>query len=61
MRIWFIVLSSSLDIVPSCGNGTADMIKELTMKAKACPNQKLVLGGHSQGAALVHLGIPKIP
>jgi hypothetical protein len=52
--------SSSIDIVPSIGNGTADMINEMSTKSKACPNTKFVLAGHSQGAALVYLGIPMI-
>jgi alpha-beta hydrolase superfamily lysophospholipase len=37
------------------------MIQQLTSLSKACPNQKYVLGGHSQGAVIVTRSIPKIP
>ncbi|TLD14777.1 hypothetical protein E2P81_ATG09767 [Venturia nashicola] len=41
--------------------GVADMLKQLETKAKACPSQKYVLGGHSQGGVVTVRTINKIP
>ncbi|QDS68046.1 hypothetical protein FKW77_009712 [Venturia effusa] len=41
--------------------GVADMLKQIETKAKACPDQKYVLGGHSQGGVVTVRTINKIP
>jgi pimeloyl-ACP methyl ester carboxylesterase len=41
--------------------GVADIVREITAQAKACPQQKFVLGGHSQGGVVTLRAIPKIP
>lgn len=38
-----------------------DILKHIDAKSKACPQQKFVLGGHSQGSVVVKSSIPKIP
>jgi alpha-beta hydrolase superfamily lysophospholipase len=38
-----------------------DILKHIDEISKACPNQKYVLAGHSQGAVVVTSSIPKIP
>jgi alpha-beta hydrolase superfamily lysophospholipase len=45
----------------SAPKGVQDMIREITEKSKACPNQKYALGGHSQGGMVTVSAIPKIP
>jgi pimeloyl-ACP methyl ester carboxylesterase len=45
----------------SAPKGVKDMIREITDKAKACPNTKFALGGHSQGGMVTVSAIPKIP
>ncbi|KAE9977152.1 hypothetical protein BLS_001610 [Venturia inaequalis] len=40
--------------------GGADMVKHLTERAKACPDQKYSLGGHSQGSFAVNEALPKL-
>lgn len=39
--------------------GMEDMVRHITERAKACPDQKYVIGGHSQGSFAVQLAIPK--
>jgi hypothetical protein len=39
--------------------GMQDMVRHITERAKACPDQKYVIGGHSQGSFAVQLAIPK--
>jgi alpha-beta hydrolase superfamily lysophospholipase len=39
----------------------ADILNQITTMAKACPNQKYVLGGHSQGGVVTVRAIPSIP
>jgi hypothetical protein len=39
--------------------GMADMVRHINERAKACPDQKYVIGGHSQGSFAVQLAIPK--
>jgi uncharacterized membrane protein YgcG len=41
--------------------GVTDLIRRITTQAKACPNQKFALGGHSQGGVVVTAAIPQIP
>ena len=41
--------------------GAADMVRHINERAKACPDQKYVIGGHSQGSFAVQLAIPKFP
>jgi hypothetical protein len=41
--------------------GVADIVNQITTQAKACPQQKFVLGGHSQGGVVTLRAIPKIP
>jgi alpha-beta hydrolase superfamily lysophospholipase len=45
----------------SPGEGSTDMIKHLTDRARACPNQKFALGGHSQGGFVTTGAVPKLP
>jgi len=40
--------------------GSADMIKHLEERSKACPQQKYALGGHSQGGFAVTGAVPKM-
>lgn len=37
----------------SASKGNADLVKHVTDQAAACPNQKFILGGYSQGANVV--------
>ena len=41
--------------------GAADTLSHLTAISAACPDQKYVLVGYSQGAGVIHLAAPKIP
>lgn len=41
--------------------GINDILKHIDAISKACPEQKFVLGGHSQGSVVVTNSIPKIP
>jgi surfactin synthase thioesterase subunit len=41
--------------------GVQDMLAQLSKQSKACPSQKFVLGGHSQGGMVTVQVIPKIP
>ncbi|KAF2434171.1 alpha/beta-hydrolase [Tothia fuscella] len=41
--------------------GVNDILTQLSTMAKACPNQKYVLGGHSQGAVVTTSVASKIP
>jgi surfactin synthase thioesterase subunit len=41
--------------------GVNDILKQLATMSKACPTQKYVLGGHSQGAVVTTSVVPKIP
>jgi len=50
-----------MDLASGISNGTADMINEMQTRSKACPKQKYVLSGHSQGAALIYMAVPKMP
>ncbi|KAF2395920.1 alpha/beta-hydrolase [Trichodelitschia bisporula] len=45
----------------SPNEGTADMLKHIEERAKACPQQKYALGGHSQGGFVTTGAIPKMP
>jgi cutinase len=38
----------------SPATGVADTIKHMTQQSAACPNQKFVIGGYSQGAVVMH-------
>jgi hypothetical protein len=40
--------------------GGADIVKHLSERSKACPEQKFALGGHSQGSFAVNAAIPKL-
>ena len=44
----------------SAGQGSTDLTNHLVAQAAACPNQKFVLGGYSQGATVVDksVGLP---
>jgi hypothetical protein len=37
------------------------VVEHLTSQPKACPNQKFVVTGYSQGASVVRKAMPKIP
>jgi hypothetical protein len=37
------------------------MISHITTKSAACPKQKYVLGGHSQGGNVTYHAVPRIP
>jgi hypothetical protein len=41
--------------------GVNDILKHIDTITKACPDQRFVLAGHSQGAVVVTSSIPKIP
>ncbi|KAE9971319.1 hypothetical protein EG328_005737 [Venturia inaequalis] len=41
--------------------GNKDMLDQLSKQSTACPKQKFVLGGHSQGGMVTVSTIPKIP
>jgi pimeloyl-ACP methyl ester carboxylesterase len=41
--------------------GVTDILAQLSKQSTACPNQKFVLGGHSQGGMVTVSAIPKIP
>lgn len=41
--------------------GVAKTVSHITAQAAACPNQKFVLVGYSQGADVMHTAAPKIP
>lgn len=41
--------------------GVKDMIRRITERVDSCPGIKLALGGHSQGGAVVAVGVPQIP
>ncbi|TID23810.1 hypothetical protein E2P81_ATG03374 [Venturia nashicola] len=41
--------------------GVNDILKHIDATSKACPEQKFVLGGHSQGSVVVTSSISKIP
>ncbi|KAF2664313.1 hypothetical protein BT63DRAFT_444063 [Microthyrium microscopicum] len=48
------------DSATSAPTGVKDMLARLESQAKACPQQKFVLGGHSQGSGVTVAAIPKI-
>ncbi|KAF1982595.1 carbohydrate esterase family 5 protein [Aulographum hederae CBS 113979] len=41
--------------------GAADIVKWLTARSAACPQQKYALGGHSQGGFAVVNAVPQLP
>ncbi|MFI5776518.1 cutinase family protein [Nocardia sp. NPDC051570] len=41
----------------SIGDGSADLVAHLARQAAACPDQRFVLVGYSQGAAVVHTAL----
>jgi alpha-beta hydrolase superfamily lysophospholipase len=41
--------------------GVQDVIRRITERGRACPNQKFALGGHSQGGVVITTAIPSIP
>ena len=41
--------------------GAADIVRHITERAKACPEQKYSLGGHSQGSFAIQIAIEKLP
>ncbi|KAF2435090.1 alpha/beta-hydrolase [Tothia fuscella] len=41
--------------------GVKDMLAELSKQSAACPKQKFILGGHSQGGVVTVRTIPQIP
>jgi hypothetical protein len=41
--------------------GVADILKHIEAISKACPKQKYVLGGNSQGGVVTTQAVPKIP
>jgi hypothetical protein len=41
--------------------GIVDYIREISSKAKACPNMKFVMGGHSQGGVVTVRTIAQMP
>jgi cutinase len=45
----------------SVTTGVNDVLKRLSEQDKACPNEKFVLVGYSQGAAVMRGAAPKIP
>jgi hypothetical protein len=45
----------------SQGDGVSDMVKQLTEKARECPQQKFAIGGHSQGGFVTTSAIAKLP
>ena len=44
----------------SPAEGSADAIRHINSKTKACPQQKYVLSGYSQGAVVVHMAADKL-
>ena len=57
----FVITQASWTGCTSEDKGVADILNQITMMAKACPNQKYVLGGHSQGGVVTVRAIPSIP
>jgi cutinase len=45
----------------SVSTGSADVVQRLTEQDKACPDEKFVLVGYSQGASVMRNAAPKIP
>ncbi|GAB4590078.1 cutinase family protein [Nocardia sp. IFM 10818] len=45
------------DLTFSIGLGSADLVAHLTQQAQACPGQRFVLVGYSQGAVVVHAAL----
>lgn len=45
----------------SSNKGAEMVIEHLTSQPKACPNQKFVVTGYSQGASVVRKAMPKVP
>jgi len=45
----------------SSSKGAQMVVEHLTSQPKACPNQKFVVTGYSQGASVVRKAMPKIP
>uniref|UniRef100_UPI003F490D09 cutinase family protein n=1 Tax=Nocardia suismassiliense TaxID=2077092 RepID=UPI003F490D09 len=41
----------------SIGRGSADIVDHLTQQARACPGQRFVLAGYSQGALATHVAL----
>ncbi|WP_024804645.1 cutinase family protein [Nocardia sp. BMG51109] len=48
---------ADLTDVFSVGKGSADLVAHLANQAAACPDQRFVLAGYSQGAAVVHTAL----
>ncbi|MBF6333539.1 cutinase family protein [Nocardia transvalensis] len=45
----------------SVGDGSRDLVAHLTAQATACPDQRFVLAGYSQGAVVVHAALGTWP
>jgi cutinase len=45
----------------SVSTGSSDVVQRLTEQDKACPDEKFVLVGYSQGASVMRNAAPKIP
>lgn len=48
---------ADLTNINSVGAGSADLVAHLANQAAACPDQRFVLVGYSQGAAVVHTAL----
>lgn len=58
---WPVHYPASWSGCASEDKGVTDIVREITSQAAACPKQKFVLGGHSQGGVVTLRAIPKIP
>jgi cutinase len=45
----------------SSNKGAEMVVEHLTSQPKACPNQKFVVTGYSQGASVLRKAMPKVP
>ncbi len=52
--------AGALDYGPSRDTGVKELFNYLEMRAAICPNEKIVLGGYSQGADVVGSVLPSI-
>ncbi|MET7771856.1 cutinase family protein [Nocardia sp. NPDC005366] len=49
-----VIYPADLRVASSAADGTADMVDHLVRQSADCPDQRFVLVGYSQGAAVVH-------
>ena len=60
VKVYAVDYPATLD-APSAGAGGNDLSHHIQNTIKTCPNTKIVLGGYSQGAAVVDLVVAKRP